>query len=531
MAGTTDTVKAKLTPGEFVIRKEAVDMIGVPMLNKLNDMPEEGGHSAIDSLIQRATLANMKMMYGGGMVQPNYAGGGMVEEKMQGYQNGGMALRMAPDVTPDMDYVNVDYDFDPRLNQYGDEVFNPVIEQAENQANELARIKDSLYLFGQGKNPTEDRASLLAFLSKDEDDLSTREATLKRKFERVEDDLESARIKSQRKSAEDLYAYDRGVRTREMQRALESGEVPYSDLFEEKNLREVQGLLKQIKKTGTFKQGLIDYRKKQRAKGYQQGGLAGYENGGEAEAPKYQKYLARMLDTGGNRTAYANPQDSTVFYQDNYQPFIYDRMGRLSGFVDDEGGRHFHTTDELFEAADELSKKLDFNYRNIGQLENRYLDVIGEGQKYSDFTFPGRQPRRGQSNEQAMENLLPAHPVTRGGGMGYQQGGMVNYQNGGPVNQMPEMLSQQAEALQSGMDQDTTNRARKALQYIKIQTLMNDPTLSKQSYTEFEGEAPSEVADIAKHFYSTVRDSANARALRGMQGHSSGYSPSIYGPR
>ena len=109
--------------------------------------------------------------------------------------------------------------------------------------------------------------------------------------------------------------------------------------------------------------------------------------------------------------------------------------------------------------------------------------------------------------------------------------GLLGVENGGPVNQMPEMLSQQAEALQSGMDQDTTNRARKALQYIKIQTLMNDPTLSKQSYTEFEGEVPSEVADIAKHFYSTVRDSANARALRGMQGHSGGYSPSIYGPR
>ena len=86
MPGTTDTVKAKLTPGEFVIRKEAVDMIGVPMLNKLNDMPEEGGHSAIDNLIQRATLSNMKMMYGGGMVQPNYAGGGMIEDE---YMKGG----------------------------------------------------------------------------------------------------------------------------------------------------------------------------------------------------------------------------------------------------------------------------------------------------------------------------------------------------------------------------------------------------------------------------------------------------------
>jgi len=61
-------------------------MIGVPMLNKLNDMPEEGGHSAIDSLIQKATLSNMKMMYGGGMVQPNYAGGGMIEDE---YMKGG----------------------------------------------------------------------------------------------------------------------------------------------------------------------------------------------------------------------------------------------------------------------------------------------------------------------------------------------------------------------------------------------------------------------------------------------------------
>ena len=68
MPGTTDTVKAMLTPGEFVIRKEAVDMIGVPTLEKLNDMPEAGGHSEIDRLIAMATLKNMTGMYGGGMV-------------------------------------------------------------------------------------------------------------------------------------------------------------------------------------------------------------------------------------------------------------------------------------------------------------------------------------------------------------------------------------------------------------------------------------------------------------------------------
>tara|TARA_R100000995_G_scaffold16732_1_gene6628 strand:+ start:122 stop:1294 length:1173 start_codon:yes stop_codon:yes gene_type:complete len=111
MAGTTDTVKAKLTPGEFVIRKEAVDMIGVPMLNKLNDMPEEGGHSAIDNIINMATLSNMKMMYGGGMVKPNYAGGGMVQQyghggkvdKMMGYKHGGkvnQGLKPVPKSNP-----------------------------------------------------------------------------------------------------------------------------------------------------------------------------------------------------------------------------------------------------------------------------------------------------------------------------------------------------------------------------------------------------------------------------------------------
>ena len=77
MPGTTDTVKTILTPGEFVIRKEAVDMVGVPMLNMINNMPEKGGHSNIDRLIEMATTANMKGMYGGGMVmrKPMQIGG------------------------------------------------------------------------------------------------------------------------------------------------------------------------------------------------------------------------------------------------------------------------------------------------------------------------------------------------------------------------------------------------------------------------------------------------------------------------
>ena len=114
MAGTTDTVKAMLTPGEFVIRKEAVDMIGVPILEKLNDMPEAGGHSEIDRLIAMATLKNMTGMYGGGMINAKqYMGGGMVDmyghggkvknQMMMGYKHGGEAhgnLKPVPDDNP-----------------------------------------------------------------------------------------------------------------------------------------------------------------------------------------------------------------------------------------------------------------------------------------------------------------------------------------------------------------------------------------------------------------------------------------------
>ncbi len=110
MPGTTDTVKAILTPGEFVIRKEAVDMIGAPMLNMINNMPEKGGHSNIDSLIEKATMANMKGMYGGGMVQAGpkpmgtggmvdaYAGGGMV---MDQYGHGGKVKKNLKPVPKD----------------------------------------------------------------------------------------------------------------------------------------------------------------------------------------------------------------------------------------------------------------------------------------------------------------------------------------------------------------------------------------------------------------------------------------------
>ena len=411
MAGTTDTVKAKLTPGEFVIRKEAVDMIGVPMLNKLNDMPEEGGHSAIDNLIQRATLANMKMMYGGGMVQPNYAGGGMVEEKMYGYQNGGKIQELMEGLQQEQQYTMGARDYGTNI--FGQKISEPYEFNPEDFSpiggvlKRLSRVKSGLAPKVSGKVP---------------------------------------RVKGKaRKAIDEMY---------------EKAEDEFAGVYQrgEDSLSELYRIMKDY---GLFQQGGVVKDK-----------MKGYENGGSI-------YGMNRTPEGMMQAVYEMPTD--------------------------DGNRYY-----------------------LGEALRPQLNLSRQVARSRAEEKAMNMPQDSISFDMVQQLLNPeaAEPEGKKGLMG-----LLGFENGGPVNQMPEMLSQQAEALQSGMDQDTTNRARKALQYIKIQTLMNDPTLSKQSYTEFEGEVPSEVADIAKHFYSTVRDSANARALRGMQGHSGGYSPSIYGPR
>ena len=81
MAGTTDTVPAMLTPGEFVIKQESAAMLGEPFLKQLNAISDNAAHNNIDALIGQAQLANMKPMYGGGEVVPGYQDGDVVFKK------------------------------------------------------------------------------------------------------------------------------------------------------------------------------------------------------------------------------------------------------------------------------------------------------------------------------------------------------------------------------------------------------------------------------------------------------------------
>ena len=65
-----DTVPAMLEPGEFVIRKDAAEKIGMNKLNMLNNADRlESGHSAIDELIALSTLSGSQQMMSGGNVK------------------------------------------------------------------------------------------------------------------------------------------------------------------------------------------------------------------------------------------------------------------------------------------------------------------------------------------------------------------------------------------------------------------------------------------------------------------------------
>ena len=100
MAGTTDTVPAMLTPGEFVIKQESAAMLGEPLLQKLNAISDNAAHGNIDALIRQAQLANMKPMYGGGKVVPGYQEGGGVGEAGRKYPPGTLMSPFMGDKAP-----------------------------------------------------------------------------------------------------------------------------------------------------------------------------------------------------------------------------------------------------------------------------------------------------------------------------------------------------------------------------------------------------------------------------------------------
>ena len=89
MAGSTDTVPARLTPGEFVIKRESAEMLGLPLLEQLNSVSDGAAHDNIDAVIAQATLSQMQPMVGGGSVGNENIAGYENGGKVPGYQDGG----------------------------------------------------------------------------------------------------------------------------------------------------------------------------------------------------------------------------------------------------------------------------------------------------------------------------------------------------------------------------------------------------------------------------------------------------------
>ena len=113
--GSTDTVPARLTPGEFVIKRESAEMLGLPFLRRLNAVSDNAAHNSIDALIAQSELAGMKPMLGGGEVAPGYENGGKIQELMEGLQQEQQYTMGAPDYGTNIfgQKITEPYEFSP----------------------------------------------------------------------------------------------------------------------------------------------------------------------------------------------------------------------------------------------------------------------------------------------------------------------------------------------------------------------------------------------------------------------------------
>tara|TARA_R100000152_G_C6769807_1_gene195778 strand:+ start:102 stop:1481 length:1380 start_codon:yes stop_codon:yes gene_type:complete len=418
MPGTTDTVKAILTPGEFVIRKEAVDMIGVPMLNMINNMPEKGGHSNIDNLIARATIENMKGMYGGGMVQagPKPMGtGGMVDA----YRGGGMVMDQYGHGGKVKNNLKPVPQGNPGLGKLPEAVRNKM-----GYMQEGGMVEEKMYGYQNGGGVLKGLGQLL--------------------------------------NLQELYAGE-GPRT-------QSGDLRFG------------------------KEGMMTRE-----------GLADMYNFPLEEASFDTLYgLEGSKDMGIDISIPS--QEKTIEYRrsgnmpDKASEFETEKALITSGLLKDFRDDYLDLSTDI--ASDDYLgaiEKVKAGYLEMNPFEQMEYDrSLRTPKPTAEPSGPSRAEKLERmkalniKSEEEFDRFMKFKKS-----MGMQQGGMVNYQNGGPVNQMPEptaddplqidyrmanpevyqgstlgVVRQQAGALRDSIDQDTANKARKALQLLKLEGIL-----------------------------------------------------------
>ena len=419
MPGTTDTVKAILTPGEFVIRKEAVDMIGAPMLNMINNMPEKGGHSNIDSLIEKATMANMKGMYGGGMVQAGpkpmgtggmvdaYRGGGMV---MDQYGHGGKVKKNLKPVPQN----------NPGLGKLPEAVRNKMgymQEGGEVQDNTATNIMNLLAL-----NDMVERAPQYSMF-----DADSRGGVLS------EEDILGI--------SEGNFIPAAGILSKGYAGIFGSGDVPLSkikkllmsDKFNQAGKDRLGSMLRQLSK----------------------------------QSPTMSDFMRNMYRTGNEELA--------------------DKYAR-----------------RLIKEARDVYKK---SYQEGGKVQDSLMEMMYGGM--------ANKKKKGYQDGGMIGPVLP--PEMMGQAMNQQLSDSIDMRMQNPQAGEIGIAREQASALQDSINMNTVDSARKSLQLIKLQSLLNNPDMSTQQFTQGEFAVPSEEADSITKMVSMSRDAANARALDMMR--------------
>ena len=544
---------AILTNGETYFPPEAVRDIGVDTLRQMNNKPKEGGHASIDRLIAMSTLQGLKPMYGGGEITPNYSGGGLT-----GYQNGGKIesktlkdmvdsyLPKKDDMLPFLEFLTgataETNEYQPgavdaamaipvlggigRLSKKGYATLSRLLRRYGKEGRELDRV------FGKGSakkalEPGSDLTTDAKYYREVGIDSPRKEPISWDKMEEI------------RKPAGDEYGFGSKF-------DIFGAEGKYPPGFTKDKFGAIFGKTVDDVTGETFEKFRLSPSGKHLptdAK-FQQGGLTGYENGG-VSLKDYAGLVGNMV---------------TGFGGD-----LPEGMYTPEGGLTREGYAQKFNLEPESVNIDTLSFSNPANYmfEVTGKQKGSGADITGTTRATGSLPIERLLDTVMDKNiEDPFERMrwkMDLSNVKRG--VSYQQGGLTGYQDGDMVGPPvpPQMMGdamnrqlsesidrrmanpevyqgstlgavrQEASALQDSIYQDTVNKARKSLQLIKLQTLLNNPDMTMQSYTEGEFAVPSDKADMFKWGMSALRDSSNMRALDLMKklapAGSGGYTP------
>jgi len=283
MAGETDPLLSSLTKDVSTAQAGAESIIG-DREKLLQDIFEVGG--ADESLFDSKELfdtqdrfldSEIKRLFGSEAPQVENAqlGFNLTESAemyndggyVQGYEDGGMTIRRANNsgvLKGDyLDYVgDTNYDLSPRYDRYGNYYPNPVIEASQKDGGIKEKL-DNIY-YPEFLSPDSKQAFDLFMSAKN---LSADEKALREKHYGMFDEISERLTGTQRESARQLSAYDKGVRDKDMS----------MQYLNESDIKNAEDLMSKIISSKSFKDYFKESRKNRKSS---RGEIEEYRHGG-----------------------------------------------------------------------------------------------------------------------------------------------------------------------------------------------------------------------------------------------------------